>query len=114
MYIEHELPKVHQIIKKYNVVLESLFASAFMTLFSNLVSLEHSSRLIDRFILCKLVTIILIVGQNSIMDIMKNILKQKEKEFTTMDCWDVQVYLGRKIYEQCINDNTFYPPLNSH
>jgi hypothetical protein len=40
IYLEEHVPIVHNAIKKYNVVLESLFASAFMTLFSNLVSIE--------------------------------------------------------------------------
>jgi hypothetical protein len=50
-YISKELPILNEVIKKYNVLLESLLASVFMTLFSNLVSLEHSSRILDRFIL---------------------------------------------------------------
>ena len=53
------------------------------------------------------------MGESSVMDIMKNILKEKETEITKMDCWDIQVYLGRKIYEACINDNCFFPPLTS-
>ena len=52
-FISKELPKLSAILKKYNVVLESLLASVFMTLFSNLVSIEHSSRILDRFILSK-------------------------------------------------------------
>lgn len=52
-YLNKELPDVFQILKKYNVALESLMASAFMTLFTNLVSNEHSSRILDRFMLGK-------------------------------------------------------------
>ncbi|MFS8159433.1 MAG: hypothetical protein ACMG6E_04310 [Candidatus Roizmanbacteria bacterium] len=46
------------------------------------------------------------------MDIMTFMLKNKEKELIKMDCWDIQVYLGKKIYETCIADNTFFPPFN--
>ena len=73
------------------MVLESLFASAFMTLFSNLVTIDNASRLLDRFILCKFKNTynLNIVGEKSIMDIMRHILRQKESEFIKMDCWDV-------------------------
>jgi len=46
------------------------------------------------------------------MDIMKHIFKQKEHEILKMDCWDIQVFLGRKVYEQCIAEHCFYPPFN--
>lgn len=51
--MNQELPDVSLILKKYNVALESLMASAFMTLFTNLVCNEHSSRILDRFMLGK-------------------------------------------------------------
>ena len=48
------------------------------------------------------------------MDIMRNVLRQKEAELRVMDCWDFQVNLGKKIYEQCVNDNCFFPPTNNN
>ena len=50
------------------------------------------------------------MGEQSIMDIFKHILKAKESEIVKMDNWDIQVFLGKKIYEICINENTFFPP----
>ena len=52
-FITTTLPSLSNVLKKYNVILESLFASAFMTLFSNLVSIENATRILDRFILSK-------------------------------------------------------------
>jgi len=66
--------------------------------------LENARKVLDRFIL---------EGEQSVMDIMKFMLRSKEGELVKMDCWDIQVYLGKKIYETCINDNTFFPPYNS-
>jgi hypothetical protein len=53
------------------------------------------------------------VGEKSIMDILKQMLRHKEKEIAKMDCWDIQVFLGKKIYEICIAENAFFPPFNN-
>jgi hypothetical protein len=42
---------------------------------------------------------------------MKHLLKKYENEISAMDCWDIQVFLGRKIYELSVEDNSFFPPL---
>lgn len=39
-FINKQLPKVHKLLKKKKVLLEPLIASAFITLFSNLIDIE--------------------------------------------------------------------------
>lgn len=39
-FISKQLPKVHKLLKKKKVLLEPLIASAFITLFSNLIEIE--------------------------------------------------------------------------
>lgn len=42
---------MYQQLIKYDIFLESLFASAFMTMFANLVPIEIATKVLDRFIL---------------------------------------------------------------
>lgn len=55
-YIKKEIPNLHKTISKFDIYLESLFASAFMTIFSNLISIENATKVLDRFILCKIIS----------------------------------------------------------
>lgn len=41
-----------------------------------------------------------------ILSIMKGLLKEKSNEILLMDCWDIQVFLGRKIYEIAEEEGT--------
>jgi hypothetical protein len=41
---------------------------------------------------------------------MKHLIKEKEQMILKMDGWDLQVFLGRRLYEQSIADGTFFPP----
>jgi len=50
-FIRTELPRVHQKLNEHNVILESLFASPMLTIFSNLIPIEYALRVLDRFIL---------------------------------------------------------------
>ncbi|MFS8159432.1 MAG: hypothetical protein ACMG6E_04305 [Candidatus Roizmanbacteria bacterium] len=52
-YIKKEMNLLHKTISKFDIYLESLFASAFMTIFSNLISIENATKVLDRFILRK-------------------------------------------------------------
>jgi hypothetical protein len=56
-YIKTDLPKMHQKLNEYNVILESLFASPMLTLFANLIPVEAALKVLDRFILGKLFNI---------------------------------------------------------
>ena len=47
-HIKKEMPLLHKSIHKFDIYLESLFASAFMTLFSNLISIHHSQVLHEK------------------------------------------------------------------
>ena len=115
-FIEGNTPKLAQTIKKHDIYLESLFASAFMTLFSNLIPLNYSLRILDRFILCKFLYRLMLYldGEKGIMDIIKHILRMKEDYLASLDCWEFQVYLSKKIYEQCIEEENFFPPFKSN
>jgi len=63
-FIQKELPNLHQTLKHHNVILESLFASPFFTLFSNLIPLNQALVVLDNFILD---------GQKIMIDIMKHL-----------------------------------------
>ena len=47
------------------------------------------------------------------MDIIKHVLKSKEDYLASLDCWEFQVFLSKKIYEQAIQDENFFPPFKS-
>ena len=79
-YIKKDLVELDKTIAKYDIYLESLFASAFMTIFSNLISLENALKVLDWYILD---------GEQTVIDIMKYMIKSKEKELCAMDCWDI-------------------------
>lgn len=51
-FITKELPALSTELQKHNVILESLFASPFLTIFSNLIPMEVAIKVLDRFILC--------------------------------------------------------------
>ena len=51
LYVKNELPLVHFKLNEHNVILESLFASPMLTLFANLISVELTMKVLDRFIL---------------------------------------------------------------
>ena len=75
-----EMPGVNALLIRHNVILESLFASPFLTLFSNLIPIDQALRVLDSFILH---------GEPVIIEIMKHLLKRKEKEIEIMDCWEL-------------------------
>lgn len=53
-FINDKLPRLNETLKQHNVILESLFASPFLTLFANLIPMEQTLRVLDKFILCKI------------------------------------------------------------
>ena len=50
-FIRSDLPKMHQKLNEFNVILESLFASPMLTIFANLIPVENAIKVLDRFIL---------------------------------------------------------------
>ncbi len=88
-YIQKDLPKLYKHIQNHNLTLEPLIASPFMTLFSNLISVENSLKVLERFIL---------IGEEYIIDTMKSLFKENQVEMLKMDQWDLQVFIGRKMY----------------
>jgi len=56
---------VHKLLKKKKVLLEPLIASAFITLFSNLIEIEQATKVMERFMLD---------GENYIIDTICEVL----------------------------------------
>jgi len=95
-YMKKEMPKLSRYLNEQNVILESLFASPLLTMFGNLIPISEALRVIDRYILD---------GEEAIYNIMKHLLKSKEQDMLKMDCWELQVFLGRNLYIQAVEDN---------
>lgn len=93
-------PAIHKAILDNNVILESLLASPLFTVFSNLIPLEQSYQVLERYILD---------GDEAIHKIFHHLFKINEAEIARMDCWDMQVFLGRKMYEEAIEQCKFFP-----
>ena len=113
-FVKNDLPpRLNRVLNEHNVVLESLLASPLLTIFSNLIPVDHALRVLERFMLGKLWILLTFCtdGEKTIMDVMKHLLRRHEAEISNMDCWDIQVFLGRKIYENAIEDNSFFPPI---
>lgn len=68
-------------------------------MFANLISVDDAMRVFERFIL---------LGEDYIIDTMKTLLRENEKEMLKMDSWDLQVFLGRKMYQDSISKKYFF------
>jgi hypothetical protein len=67
---------MHLKLNEFNVILESLLASPMLTIFANLIPIDDSLKVLDRFILGKfLLRLIILDGENSIIEIMKHLLR---------------------------------------
>ena len=75
---------------KKSIALEALLASPFFTLFSNLIDLASATRVIERFML---------LGEAYIVDLVCNLFRQFRKDMLLMDNWDLQVFIGRTMYQ---------------
>lgn len=54
-WVKSELPKTHSKLNEFNVILESLFASPMLTIFANLIPVDDALKVLDRFILGKVI-----------------------------------------------------------
>ena len=80
-FIQAKLPKLHLRLTQYNIILESLIASPFFTMFANLLPLDSCLRILDRFMLH---------GELCLYEIMCHLLRMnEEKMLKMMDCWDL-------------------------
>ena len=98
-YLLHECPKLYQRIKYHDVSLEPLLASPFITIFANLLDIESAERALERFIL---------MGEIYVIDTLKQLFKANEQRLVQMDAWDMQVFIGRKMYQQAIEKEEFF------
>lgn len=58
-FLVRQAPKVAKLFKKKNILLEPLIASAFITLFSNLIDVANATKVMERFML---------IGEQYILD----------------------------------------------
>ncbi|TNV79491.1 hypothetical protein FGO68_gene4499 [Halteria grandinella] len=93
-------PLIHKALLDHNVILESLLASPLFTIFSNLIPVEQSYQVLERYILD---------GDEAIHRIFHHLFRVYEGEIVRMDCWDMQMFLGRKMYERAIDSCKFFP-----
>ena len=78
-YIRQDLPKMHQKLNEFNVILESLLASPMLTIFANLIPVEDALKVFDRFILGNhQFNLNLLDGEQAVLDIMKHLLRNQE------------------------------------
>lgn len=99
LYIVLKLPELDKHFLKKSIVLEALLASPFFTLFSNLIDLVSSNRVLERFLL---------LGEIYIIDVVCNLFHQFRKDMLSLDNWDLQVFIGRSMYQQAIDNRTFF------
>jgi hypothetical protein len=81
-------------------MLEPLIASAFLTLFSNLIDPENATKVMERFML---------IGERYIVDTICLIIIKKQAEILKItDEFQLQKYLGRDMYKDCLAINEFF------
>ncbi len=81
---------MHKLIKKKKILLEPLIASAFITLFSNLIDIENATKVMERFML---------IGESYIVDTICWVMLQNEDELLLIkEEFMLQKYLGRTMY----------------
>ncbi|CDW82250.1 tbc domain containing protein [Stylonychia lemnae] len=103
LYIHQDLPKLYKYFESVGLALDPLLASPFFTLFSNLLDISSSLLLLERYML---------LDEDYLVDILKNLFKQFKNEMMKMDCWDLQVFIGKQMYQRAVDQNTFF--LNYH
>lgn len=102
-YISSHLKVLNQTLQCHNIFIEALLASPFLTLFANLISIEHSTMVLDRFLLN---------GQESLMEIIKHLFKHAQEKLSRIgDSFELQMTMKKQIYVDAIESNQFFPPL---
>ena len=89
-FLSNRAPKIFKVIKKKKVLLEPLIASAFITLFSNLIDTENATKVMERFML---------MGESFVVDTICWVLIQNEEEILEIrEEFMVQKFIGRTMY----------------
>ncbi len=94
-----KLPDLDKHFLKKSIELEALLASPFFTLFSNLIDLQSANRVMERFLL---------LGEPYILDVVCNLFQHFRKDMLAMDNWDLQVFIGRSMYQLAIDHKSFF------
>ena len=85
------------------ILLEALLASPVMGLFANLLPLQHSLRVLDRF---------LYFGEEALINIVKEAYSVNKSEILKIrEAFDLQIYCTRKIYFDAIQKKKLFPPI---
>jgi hypothetical protein len=93
-------PKIFKLLKKNKILIEPLIAPAFMTLFSNLIDVDSSTKVLDRFML---------MGESYIIDtICLVMLKNQQEMLKLTDEFAIQKMLGRTMYTQSLERGEFF------
>ena len=79
--MEMELPLLHDHLQENNVMLEPLLASPFFTLFTNVVDIDSSLCIIERFML---------LGESYILDTIIHILKGYTDKLMKLESMELQ------------------------
>ncbi|CDW82794.1 gtpase-activating protein [Stylonychia lemnae] len=98
-FLMKRLPKLDQKLTENQVPLEPLLAAPFITIFANLIEIEDAERALERFML---------LGENYVIDTLKNMFTVHKEILMEMDAWDLQVFIGRKMFQASIENGTFF------
>ena len=75
-------------------------AGAFITIFCNLLDLDNAERAIERFLFFD--------GQWFVMETLQRLFLRYEEIMVDMDAWELQVFIGRKIYKYALDQERFF------
>jgi len=89
-FIKKDMPKLHKKLKKFDIYLEPLLASPFLTIFSNLLEIEDAEHCLERFIL---------LGEEFVIETLKNLFVIHYERLISMDSWDMMKFIGREMYQ---------------
>lgn len=85
----------------HGLLLEAQLSSPLMAIFANLVPLETSLRILDRFLL---------QGGRGILNIVKSSFRcQKAHILSINDAFELQMYLKRQVYLDAMEADQFLP-----
>eukprot|EP00347_Sterkiella_histriomuscorum_P004557 403360010 len=98
-FIQIELPQLHIRIQHYQIPVEPLIAAAFITIFSNLLSIDRAQLSLERFVL---------MGENFVLGTLQKLFKKYHDIMIDMDAWELQVFIGRKMYQYSQDNDSFF------
>ena len=89
-FIKKEMCTLHKRMKVFEICIEPLLASAFLTVFSNLLVINEAQKALERFIL---------EGEVFVVETIKGLLKVYEEKMINMDSWELMLFIAREMYQ---------------